>query len=112
MKMLKTFLIDSLSNYELLLYCMPHKTTLRLIFSTQLGATSPVRAEKVVDTRATSAPSDCCDLLSRAGFSSQLPVIVLDSRGKEVPDEPKIGGIMCTCGAPGIVVHVRIIEYM
>lgn len=73
---------------------------------------APPTTPVVVPTTAPSLPEtkpgvaeagsfDCCGLLAAAGFTSELPVIVLDSRGEDVPDEPKINGIMCTCGSPG-----------
>lgn len=43
----------------------------------------------------------CCDLLAEIGFTSNLPVIILDTQGSEIVDEPKIPGIICTCGSPG-----------
>ncbi|GMH37756.1 hypothetical protein BSKO_05629 [Bryopsis sp. KO-2023] len=56
---------------------------------------------KPVQSVPASGSVDCCSLLASIGFSSELPVIVLDSQGNDIPDEPKINGLMCTCGAPG-----------
>lgn len=44
---------------------------------------------------------ECCRRLAVMGFQSNAPVIIVDSNGKEIPDEPKIDGHMCTCGYPG-----------
>lgn len=50
---------------------------------------------------------DCCAALSEIGFVSTLPVMVIDTHGKEIPDEPKTDGLLCTCsdGAKEESVH-------
>lgn len=44
---------------------------------------------------------DCCGDLSGIGFQSSLPVIVINTWGNSIPDEPKISGSMCTCAPSG-----------
>ncbi|GMH44086.1 hypothetical protein BSKO_12020 [Bryopsis sp. KO-2023] len=44
---------------------------------------------------------DCCQRLQSIGFSSGLPVIVVDTWGQSIPDEPKIDASMCTCSPIG-----------
>ena len=39
----------------------------------------------------------CCKKIKKMGFSSNLPVIVIDTKCQEVKDEPKIRTELCTC---------------
>eukprot|EP01025_Chloroclados_australasicus_P006745 TRINITY_DN12159_c0_g1_i1.p1 TRINITY_DN12159_c0_g1~~TRINITY_DN12159_c0_g1_i1.p1 ORF type:complete len:888 (+),score=77.43 TRINITY_DN12159_c0_g1_i1:170-2665(+) len=42
--------------------------------------------------------NSCCSALAGIGFSSNLPTMIIDTRNREIPDEPKIDGVfMCTC---------------
>ena len=46
------------------------------------------------------AQSPCCVLLSSAGISSSLPLIVIDTFNTTVVDTYRIPARICTCGAP------------
>jgi len=48
-----------------------------------------------------SSGSECCNLLSGIGFSSSIPVVVINTGGADIPDEPKIPASICTCNSPG-----------
>lgn len=34
-------------------------------------------------------------------FETNLPVVIIDTGGEEIPDEPKTEATMCTCGSEG-----------
>ena len=47
-------------------------------------------------------PADCCMLLQGLNFSSNLPVVIIDTRSKWVVEKhANVKSLMCTCGAPG-----------
>jgi len=47
--------------------------------------------------RGADVTKSCCNKLEKIGFSSNLPVIVIDTKCQEVRDEPKIRTEFCTC---------------
>ncbi|CAD7695843.1 unnamed protein product [Ostreobium quekettii] len=57
-----------------------------------------------------SSGSDCCNLLSGIGFSSSVPVVIINTGGQAIPDEPKIPASICTCNSPGgdIAANIKI----
>ena len=48
----------------------------------------------------TDAKGACCAALAEIGFKSEVPVIIINTRGRKVPDEPKVPTEFCTC-TPG-----------
>ena len=44
---------------------------------------------------------ECCTVLAELGFQSSLPVVIIETGGEEIPDEPKMDATMCTCGSEG-----------
>ena len=48
----------------------------------------------------TDAKGACCAALAEIGFQSEVPVIIINTRGRKVPDEPKVPTEFCTC-TPG-----------
>eukprot|EP00803_Ostreobium_quekettii_P006807 evm.model.scf_662.4 EVM.evm.TU.scf_662.4 scf_662:44749-53590(+) len=62
---------------------------------------TPVAATPTPPVSFANGGSDCCGLLAGIGFSSSLPVVIIDSGGQQIPDEPKIQSYACTCNAPG-----------
>jgi hypothetical protein len=45
------------------------------------------------------ATDDCCAQLNAIGFSSNLPVVIIDSSGDEVLHKVWMNSRICTCGA-------------
>lgn len=67
-----------------------------------VGAAAAAAVAAAVAATASPPPvSRCCELLSSIGFTSNLPVTVIDTSGVTIPDPVKVTARLCTCGAPG-----------
>ncbi|KAK9802916.1 hypothetical protein WJX73_006542 [Symbiochloris irregularis] len=54
---------------------------------------------KSSDSISIDAAADCCTRLQAIGFDSNLPVVIVDTRGV-IPSRDKIRADLCTCGSP------------